>query len=269
MEVVLGNGSGADARLLADYREWDGMVLPSGTTGSGWAARGLALLAAGTRSWWSSAGGAGVPTVDGSVVDAAGPGYEIQLGPATARTRFAPQWLMSWWQDYSLWPASFTRRLKVTMSAVVETSAPSSTEKPFIGMHNLGADLASGGPGQSGIQLVYDNGVTNSWRVRSRLTPLGALVNGNDSGIPAGVKLKVEFRYWQAAVPIVEVLVNGQVLQTFTGVAALPVPAVLPAFPAAATSGGFQPTIGVAGALGGNAVLIARQARYTVETLVP
>lgn len=270
MQVQIGGGSNSDSRLLADYREWDGMVLPVGLTGSGWAPRGMPLIAAGSRTWFSSSITTGGPGFNSSILDAAGPGWRIDIGGAgTVITRFAPQWLMSWWQDFTLLPASYTQRLRVSMSAIVETSA-TATEKPFIGMHNLGADLAGGGAGQSGIQLCYDSGVTNSWRVRSRLTPAAGLVNGNDSGIPAGVKLKVEFRYWQSAVPIVEVLVNDQVLQTFAGVANLPVPAApFPAAPAAAVSGGFQATIGVIGAIGGPSSFIARQARYTVETLVP
>lgn len=253
--------------VLADYREWDGPVLPSGATGSAWAAVGLPLLPAAQRTWYTGATSAGVATANGSIVDTAGPGYNIVLGVATQALKFAPQLVMPWWLNPALFPAAFTRRLRYTWSCIVEVSAPSSTEKAQVGLTNLGADLASGGPGQSGIQLAFDNGGTNTWRVRSRLTPLGALVLGNDAQIGAGTRFLAAFRYTQFDVPTVEVLVNNAVLQTFAGVAALPVPAVLPAFPAAAVSGGFQPTVGMSGALGGTASLITRQSRYLLEEL--
>lgn len=267
MQVYLGAGRSGE-QLLADYRELDGLVLPSGAVGSGWAVKGMPLLPAGQRTWFSGGAGAGVPAINASIIDAAGPGYGMQLGPATLATKIAPQWLMSWWANPTLWPASYTRRLRVTCSAIVEVNlAPSAGEKPFIGMINLGGDLAAAG--QSGIQLCFDTGVTNTWRVRSKLTPAGALVLGNDSTIGGLSRIQVGFRYVQSAAPTVEVLVNDAVLQTFTGVAALPVPAVLPAFPAAAVGGGFQATFGIAGAAGGNAGLVVRLGRYTVETIVP
>jgi hypothetical protein len=266
MEVTLGAGRSGE-RLLVDYRELDGLILPSGVVGSGWAAKGFPLIAAGQRTWFSGGSSSGAGGTTAAVVDTAGPGYQIITNAAGSMTKFAPAWLFSWFADPTLWPASFTRRYRVTYSAVVQTTQPTDA-KPVIGLTNLGSHLAAGGAGQSGIDLCFDTGVTNTWRVRSRLTPLGALVAGNNSGVGAGVRLKVGFRYTQSAAPTVEVLVNDVVLQTFTGIAALPVPAVLPAFPAAATSGGFQAMFGSSGVVA-DGTLIVRLARYTVETLVP
>lgn len=260
------SGAASALTILADFRDFDGLKQATAVTTAGWVAagRGASLLAAGQQSWWNGSSGAGTDT---DYLDAAGPCHRI-IAPAGAgvqQTRYANAWDMPLWQDPTLWPASDTTRRRFTFSATVEMASAPTDVVYFVGLHNNTSVLASGGPGQSGVELAYFPAQAR-WRVRSRLTPLGALVNGATSGIGLAQRFRLAFRYTEATTPALDVLINGVILQTFSGVAALPVPAVLPFAPAGG-NGGFQCIMGGGEGTIADGDLRVRRARYLVEEI--
>lgn len=266
-----GSASGAPA-LLADYRDWDGVRQAVAVTTSGWAAagRGAVLLPAGQQTWWNLSGGVGTDT---DYMDVAGPCHRMipAAGAGVSVVRGANPWDFPLWQDITLWPAAYRTRRRFTVSAIIEMVTLPTNAGYFFGLHNGGGLLDVGGAGQSGVELLF-NIAPPGWVVRSRLTPLGGTTVGASSGIGLATRCKAAFRYTEGAAPTLDVLVNDVVLQTFTGVAQLPEPGVLPLAPAGGL-GGFQPLIG--GGCNGATVTVAdgdfriRNARYTIEELIP
>lgn len=270
MEVLRG-ANGGGYKVLADLREFDGRGQATVAPTNGWDAQGNVLLAAGVQTWFptSTTGGAAPAPVDTGYLDVAGVCHRnVVGGGAGGRSlRVAPTWAIPLWQDPALWPAGDTARKRWTFSCVTEVVGVPTNTYHLVGLTN-GAQTIDGV--QSGVDLAYDFGVAR-WRVRSKLTPLGGLTLGNISDFTTGQRIKVAFRYTESAAPTLEVLVNNAVLQTFTGVAALPSPAVaLPAAPAgnattfAAIFGATSSAVAVA-----DAEQRTRRARFLLEQIIP
>lgn len=261
--VLLSPISGTGARILADLTEWDGRRDMRNT---GQSAGGLLYdvgYAVGPTWWVNGAAGTGY-------VDAVGACFRMTCGAATTVSIGSTVWSAMLQTDFSQYPATFTRFRRFTWRYVVELAGVAPVAADYwVGLHDVTNPgyLGVGGPGNVGVDLFF-NGTLGRWQARSRLIKLGALVLGNVSSIGAATRFECTMVYTEARVPTLALLINGIVLQTYTGLAQLPQSSPLPYVPA----GGFPASYG--GSIGGTTFagaaegdLRIRQARYVIEDL--
>lgn len=259
--VTRPGGASAPDGLLLDLREWYGPKKSTGSSNTGWQARGGILIAASQLSWFNNGSASGAGGSSSEYIDRLGQAYRVISNAAGGIVRRADAMMFPLWQDFSLFPADFTARHRFTLTALVAVESLPTNAQPFIGLHMDGGFLGAA----SGIDLGFNAGGSNTWRVRSVLTPGAAITLGNTTTVGAGTYCTVSFEYTEGDPPELVVSVNGEALQTFTGIANLPVPGALPFF-ATSSQGGIVACFGSAGEVSDGPLLV-RRVRYTVEEL--
>jgi hypothetical protein len=269
--ILWKNRAGGAVLVLCDLRSLDQTTYPqtSGTAGRGYG--GAETAAAFTASGYFNVGTtAGTGTIAFNA-DELGQCVRIQVTGVVAPTvlsNLATMWAFPTWQNFTLVPASLSERRRFTLSGYIQMRAASTGSEYSFGLHSNGSMLDAGGAGCAGIEVVYAPLTSPNWFLRTRVTPLAAVVLGANSGVPAvsPTPAFVEFIYTEGVNATLIVKVNGVQLGPVITGAGLPAPAA--AFPIAANIGlgawyGGGKTLGTTA----DGDFRIRRLRYLVEEL--
>lgn len=257
------SGRAGQARTLIDYREWDGR---RSMTNTGRAASGALYdlaFGAGVTTWFDVGANVGY-------VDAVGACCRIPVGAATTVGIGSTAWTALLQTDFSQFPATMNRYRRFTWRYVVELLGPCAAAEYWVGLHdvtNFGY-LGTGGAGNIGVEFFFNPGAAQRWQVRSRRTKLGPLILGNAAGFGLGTRAELGLVYTEGLIPTLVMQVNGLPVETFRGLAQLPLSSPLPYVPAGGFPSSYGAAIGgttFAGAAEGD--LRVRHAQYLVEAL--